>query len=94
MISSSYVCLYYSLNIYTLSVELFVCQSSKRGKLLNNLSKQSLLLVVLMVTNEHNYELSMCASPMKYSGTLTVNKIHLVVAYDTLGIGTRKSNTH
>ena len=32
-ISSSDMCLHYSLNIYTLSVELFVCQSSKRGKI-------------------------------------------------------------
>ena len=49
--------------------ELFVCQSSKRGKLLDYMSKQSLLLVVLMVTNKHNYELIMSVSPIKYSAT-------------------------
>ena len=56
-ISSSDMCLHYSLNIYTLSIELFVCQSSKRGKLLDYLSKQSLLLVVLMVFKQAQLEL-------------------------------------
>ena len=37
--------------------------------LLDYMSQQSLLLVVLIVTNKHNYELIMFASPIKYSGT-------------------------
>ena len=64
---------------------------------LDYLLKQSLLLVVLMVTNKHNYELSISASPMKYSGItgmLIVNNSHWFVAYDTLGIWTRKFNAH
>ena len=55
------------------------CGESFSTKLivLDYMSKQSLLLVVLMVTNKHNYELIMFASPMKYSGTTrTLYKNH------------------
>ena len=59
------------------------------------MSKQSLLLVVLIVTNKQNYELIISASLMKYSGiTRKLYKNHWVIGYDILGIGTKKSNTH
>ena len=103
-ISSTEMCLWFHCIFVHYLFELFVCQSSKRGKLLDYLSKQSLLLVVLMVTNKHNYELIISASPMKYSGSnRDVNTLkaiaswrrnHWVIGRDILGIGTRKSNTH
>ena len=93
--SSIEMCLwFYCIYIHYL-FELFVYQSSKRRKLLDYMSKQSLCLVVLMVINKHNYELIMSSSPMKYSSTTgTLYKNHWVVDCDILGIRTRKSNTH
>ena len=71
-ISSSDMCLHYSLIIYTLSVELFVCQSSKRGKLLDYMLKQSLFIVVLMVSKQAQLKLmsfTLCSMSFTLLGT-------------------------
>ena len=51
-----------SMHIYTGLFELFVCQSSKRGKLLDYLLKQALLYVSFDGYKEAQLELIMFAS--------------------------------